>query len=78
MHQVTFVTSLQRDQADAGTLLRLLGDHWVIENKLHRVRDGGYAEDQGHGRKIGETLAWARTVAISLIRHHGIRYIPDE
>jgi hypothetical protein len=75
--EVTFVTSLRYDQADADTLLRLLRDHWVIENKVHRVRDGGYMEDQGHGRKIGQALAWARNVAMSLMRNHGIRYIPD-
>jgi hypothetical protein len=75
--EVTMVTRLPRAQADARTVLRLLRDHWVIENKVHRVRDGGYAEDQGHGRKIGQALAWARNVAISLIRHYGLRYIPD-
>lgn len=75
--EVTFVTSLPRAQAAPHTLLRLLRDHWVIENRVHRVRDGGYAEDQGHGRKIGQALAWARNVAISLMRHHGMRYIPD-
>ncbi len=77
MQEVTFVTSLPREHADAATLLRLLRDHWVIENRGHRVRDGGYAEDQGHGRKIGQALALARNVAISLIRHYGMSYIPD-
>lgn len=74
---MTFVTSLQREQADGGTLLWRLHDHWVIENKVHRVRDGGYAEGQGHGRHIGQVRAWARNVAISLIWHHGIHYVRD-
>ncbi len=59
------------------TLLAMLRNHWVIENKVHRVRDCGYMEDKGHGRKIRQALAWARNVALSLMPHHGIRYIPD-
>ena len=74
---MTFVTSLPPAQADPNTLLRLLREHWVIENRVHQVRDGGYAEDQGHGRKIGQTLACARHVAVSVSRHHGMHSIPD-
>jgi hypothetical protein len=33
------ITSLPPGQADAGMLLRLMRDHWQIENGLHYVRD---------------------------------------
>ncbi|MDP9310216.1 MAG: ISAs1 family transposase [Chloroflexota bacterium] len=75
--EVTLVTSLSRQQAGPRAILQLLRDHWVIENKVHRVRDVSYREDQGHGRKSGQLLAWARNVALSVMRMHGIRYIPD-
>ncbi len=68
---------MSRQQAGAADLLRLLRNHWVIENKVHRVRDVSYGEDHGHGRKIGQILAWARNAALSVMRTHGIKYIPD-
>lgn len=76
-HEVTFVSSLHSQQAGLRDILRLLRDHWVIENKVHLVRDVSYGEDQGHGRKSGHLLAWARNAAISIMRRHGVRYIPD-
>lgn len=75
--EVTFVTSLSSQQAAPRDILRLLRDHWVVENKVHRVRDVSYGEDQGHGRKIGSLLAWARNAAISIMRRHGVKYIPE-
>ena len=77
VQEVTFVTSLPRDQATPKDMLQLLRDHWTIENKVHYVRDVSYGEDHGHGRKSGPVLAWARNVAMSLMRSQGIRYIPD-
>ena len=74
---VTFVTRLPREHGTPSDILRLLRQHWVIENKVHRVRDVSYHEDQGHGRKSGQLLAWARTAAISMMRVHTVKYIPD-
>jgi len=31
------ITSLSSDQADAAELLKLVRDHWGIENRLHHV-----------------------------------------
>ena len=74
---VTFVTSLAPEQASAARLLRMLRQHWVIENRVHWVRDVSYGEDRKHGRRIGQALAWARNTAISLLRREGFSYIPD-
>lgn len=74
---VTFVTSLTAEQASADRLLHMLRQHWVIENRIHWVRDVSYGEDRLHGRRIGQALAWARNIAISLLRKEGFSYIPD-
>lgn len=73
----TFVTSLTPEQAPVPELLRLLRHHWLIENQVHYVRDVSYGEDRLHARRIGHTLAWARNLAMSLIRQHRFKYIPD-
>ena len=39
------ITSLRRDQADARTLLRMVREHWGIENKIFHVRDVTLGED---------------------------------
>jgi hypothetical protein len=74
---VTIVTSLVPTVADPAALLRLVRQHWVIENRIHYVRDGSYGEDCLHGRRRAQTLAWVRNTAISLFRWRGFRYIPD-
>ena len=71
------MTSLRAERALPARLLQLLRDHWVIENKVHRVRDVSYHKDQGHGRKIGQPLVWARHLAMNLFRKQGFRYMPD-
>lgn len=40
-----FITSLDRDRADAARLLDLVRAHWHIENRLHYVRDVTLGED---------------------------------
>ena len=75
--ELTFVTSLAPAQASPQDLLRLLRQHWLIENRLHYVRDVSYGEDRLHARHIAQALAWARNLAISLIRQHGFKYLPD-
>ena len=73
----TIVTSLAPTAADLAGLLRLVRQHWVIENRVHYVRDGSYGEDRNHGRQRGHMLAWVRNTAVSLFRWRGFRSIPD-
>ena len=64
------ITSLNRDEADAETLLALNRGHWGIENKLHWVRDTVFDEDRcrirtNHGP---QQLAVARNTAIAVCK----------
>ncbi len=74
---VTVVTSLSPTAVAPEAILHLVRQHWVIENRVHYVRDGSYGEDRNHGRQRGHMLAWVRNTAISLFRWRGFRYIPD-
>jgi hypothetical protein len=75
--RVTVVTSLSPTAADPTEILRLVRGHWVIENRVHYVRDGTYGEDRLHGRQRGQVLAGVRNTAMSVFRWRGFRYIPD-
>jgi len=75
--RVTVVTSLAPGAAPPEDILRLVRQHWVLENRVHDVRDGTYADDRQHGRQRGQVLAWVRNTAISLFRWRGFRYVPD-
>lgn len=72
---VTIVTSLTPADATPEDILRLVRRHWVIENRVHYVRDGSYAEDRQHGR--AQMAAWIRNTAISVFPWRGFRYVPD-
>ncbi len=74
---VTVVTSLLPTAADPAASLRVVRGHWVIEHRVHYVRDGTYAEDRHHARQRGHMLAWVRNTAISVFRWRGFRYVPD-
>ncbi len=67
------VTSLAPDQADADALLRVWRGHWGIENRLHWVRDVGFAEDRSAARvgSVPQGLAATRNTVIGLLRAHG-------
>ena len=45
------ITSLTRQQADAGKLLSIVRAHWGIENKVFHVRDQTLGEDASRVRK---------------------------
>ncbi len=74
---VTVVTSVAPMAVDSTAILRLVRGHWVIENRVHYVRDGTYGEDRLHGRQRAQMLAWVRNTAISVLRWRGFRYVPD-
>jgi predicted transposase YbfD/YdcC len=77
VQEVIVITSLDAHAASAGRILDLLRCHWIIENRVHYVRDVSYGEDRLHARKTGQVLAWARNIAINLLRSKDFRYIPD-
>jgi hypothetical protein len=71
--RVYAVTSLPSDQATAGTLLAVWRGHWGIENRLHWVRDVGFAEDRSAARagSVPQGLAALRNTVIGTLRAHG-------
>jgi predicted transposase YbfD/YdcC len=63
------LTSLGRDRADAGSLLRRVRGHWGVENRLYYVKDETLGEDRcrvrkGHGAQV---LAAIRNAAVHLL-----------
>ncbi|MEC4019185.1 ISAs1 family transposase [Streptomyces sp. H27-D2] len=70
---VYIITDLTSRQATPERLARLVRSHWVIENRLHFVRDVTFAEDAskirtGYGP---ENMATLRSLAINLLRADG-------
>lgn len=73
------LTSLSSQQADATALLKLTRQHWHIENKSHYIRDVTFGEDASMVRKgnLPQMMAALRNCALTLIRLHPFRFIPD-
>ena len=73
------VTSMNEQRASAKELLRYNRGHWVIENKLHHVRDVTFDEDRSQVRKGNRPHAMAtfRNLAISLLRLAGANNIAE-
>ena len=67
-----FLTSLG-PQIPARQLLRLIREHWHIENRLHYVRDVTLGEDASQVRSgaAPQALAALRNAVLGLLRHHG-------
>jgi len=67
------VTSLRSARADAALLLRLVRQHWHIENRSHWVRDVTFDEDRSQVRigSIPEVMAALRNLAIGILRTTG-------
>lgn len=63
------ITSLRRDQADAGDLLRLVRSHWGIENTVFYVRDVTLGEDQCRVRTgtAPHILSGIRNIVLNLL-----------
>ncbi len=60
------ITSLPREKAGAGELLRLIRAHWGIENGLHGRRDGTLREDASRVRRgaASQVMAALRNLVI--------------
>jgi hypothetical protein len=71
------ITSLSKEQASPGQLLRLMRGHWGIENRVHWVRDVTFDEDRSQVR-VGsgpQAMAALRNTALGLLRLKGVRNI---
>jgi hypothetical protein len=71
------ITSLTKEQASPGELLRLIRGHWGIENRVHWVRDVTFDEDRSQVR-VGsgpQVMAALRNSALGLLRLKGVRNI---
>ena len=64
------ITSLSPEDGSAKRLLKLSRGHWVIENKLHWVKDVVFKEDHSQVRvgSIPQVMSALRNTTISLIR----------
>ncbi|MFJ9543260.1 ISAs1 family transposase [Streptomyces sp. NPDC101225] len=67
------ITDLTSRQASPEKIVRLVRSQWVIENRLHFIRDVTFDEDRsqvrtGHGP---ENMATLRSIAINKLREHG-------
>jgi predicted transposase YbfD/YdcC len=73
------VTSLPPAAASAALIEALWRGHWAIENKVHRVRDGTFAEDawQVRAGAAPQALAALRNGLLSLWRALGWASIAD-
>jgi predicted transposase YbfD/YdcC len=79
-HELAFgVTSLTKKEASPERLLSLNRGHWVIENRIHYVRDVTFDEDRSRVRKENgpRTMATLRNLVISIFRLLGFEYIPQ-
>ena len=63
------ITSMGEERADAARLLSVVRDHWLMENRLHYVRDVTLREDGCRVRKgsAPQVLAALRNVAVHLL-----------
>lgn len=69
------ITSLKPEQADAGRLLKLVRQHWGIENRVFYVRDMSFGEDACRARTGSgpHVLSCLRNAAINLLSRAGIK-----
>lgn len=67
------LTTLDPREATTAEIADLARGQWVIENKVHRVRDGVFDEDHHAARTGNCPTVWAtlRNTAISLLRQAG-------
>jgi hypothetical protein len=67
------VTSLPPERASAAVLLRIVRQHWHIEDRSHWVRDVTFDEDRSQVRtgSIPQVLAALRNLVIGLMRVAG-------
>jgi hypothetical protein len=70
-HEAVFgLTSLTPKRAPAVRVLELNRGHWVIENRVHWVRDVSFDEDRSQVRKgaAAQLMACLRNVVLNVLR----------
>jgi predicted transposase YbfD/YdcC len=69
------ITSLPREEADAGRLLALVRAHWGIENKVFYVRDQTLGEDACRVRKRAAPVVFSalRNGVVNLLQTLGVK-----
>ncbi|MCC7160863.1 MAG: ISAs1 family transposase [Anaerolineae bacterium] len=79
MHEISFgITRLTSHQADAPALLRLVREHWQIENALHYRRDVTFREDWCTLRrgKVPQLMAALNNLVLGILQRTGATNIP--
>ena len=64
-----YLTSLSPHQK-AGRpeeLLRLIREHWDIENRLHHIKDRSLGEDACRNKRGSMAACWLRNIAVALM-----------
>lgn len=74
----SFITSLDA-RVPTYHLLRLIREHWHIENRLHYVRDVTLGEDASQVRSgaAPQALAALRNAVLGVLRQHGYGNIAE-
>jgi hypothetical protein len=54
---------------------RIIRGHWGIENRNHHVRDVTYHEDASRIRVNPGIMARARSLALNILRHNGVKNV---
>jgi len=72
-----FVTSLSPEQISPENLMQIARGHWVIENRVHYVRDVTLGEDASQIRKGNspQVMAAFRNLVLTLLRRAGVSNI---
>lgn len=70
---VFYITSLPPAEASPARLLRLIREHWRVENQLHYVRDVSAGEDACRVKTAAapEVLAGLRNASLTVLRASG-------
>lgn len=70
---VFYITSLPPAEAGPARLLRLIREHWRVENQLHHVRDVSAGEDACRVKTASapEVLAGLRNAGLTVLRASG-------
>jgi predicted transposase YbfD/YdcC len=68
-----YITSLPPAEASPARLLRLIREHWRVENQLHYVRDVSAGEDACRVKtgNAPEVLAGLRNASLTVLRNSG-------
>jgi len=70
-----FITSLSETQANPDVLMRLIRNHWSIENHLHWQKDMLLGEDRSTTRVRNgpQNLALLRAFVLFALKKHGLK-----